>query len=100
MSRYVISLQASRDLEEIIDYFASRNVEAGERFVSEFNKKCENLAKFPEMGRSYAEIVPSLRGVPLNSYIILYQVLEDGIVIVRVVSGYRNLESLFSDLDD
>lgn len=52
------------------------------------------------MGRSYAEIVPSLRGVPLNGYIILYQVLEDGIVIVRVVSGDRNLEFLFSDLDD
>jgi toxin ParE1/3/4 len=99
MSRYVISLEASRDLEEIIDYFASRNVEAGEKFVTQL-KKCENLAKFPEMGRSYPEIVPSLRGVPLNSYIILYQVLEDGIVIVRVVSGYRNLESLFSDLDD
>ncbi|WP_414585950.1 type II toxin-antitoxin system RelE/ParE family toxin [Scytonema sp. PCC 10023] len=100
MSRYIISLEASRDLEEIIDYFASRNVEAGERFVNEFNKKCENLAKFPSMGRSYAEIVPSLRGVPLNGYIILYQVLEDGIVIVRVISGYRNLESLFSDSDD
>ncbi|KAB8331724.1 type II toxin-antitoxin system RelE/ParE family toxin [Scytonema tolypothrichoides VB-61278] len=100
MSRYIISLEASRDLEEIIDYFASRNVEVGERFVNEFNQKCENLTKFPKIGRSYAEIVPSLRGIPLNGYIILYQVLEDGIVIVRVVSGYRNLESLFSDSDD
>lgn len=100
MSRYIISLEASRDLEEIIDYFASRNIEVGERFVNEFNQKCEHLTKFPNMGRSYAEIVPSLRGIPLNGYIILYQVLEDGIVIVRVVSGYRNLESLFSDSDD
>lgn len=67
MSRYIISLEASRDLEEIIDYFASRNVEAGERFVTQL-KKCENLAKFPNMGCSYAEIVPSLRGVPLTSF--------------------------------
>jgi toxin ParE1/3/4 len=49
------------------------------------------------MGRSYAEIMPNLRGVPLENYIIFYQVNAEEIQIVRVVSGYRDLESLFSD---
>jgi len=47
------------------------------------------------MGRSYADIELSLRGVPFLGYIILYRVIEDGVEIVRVVSGYRDLESLF-----
>ena len=100
MSRYIISPAASRDLDEISDYFVSRNIEAGERFVDAFDQKCRNLVKFPRIGRSYAEIEPLLRGVPLNGYIILYRLREDGVEIVRVVSGYRNLESLFSESDD
>lgn len=100
MKQHIISPEASQDLEEIIDYFASRNVEAGERFVEEFEKKCKYLANFPNMGRSYANIKSFLRGIPLDSYIILYRVIKDGIEIVRVVSGYRDLESLFAELDD
>jgi len=99
MNRYIISPAASQDLDEISDYFVSRSVEAGERFVNGFEQKCKNLVNFPNMGRSYANVEPSLRGVPLEGYIILYRVIEHGIEIVRVVNGYRDLESLFSDSD-
>jgi toxin ParE1/3/4 len=100
MSRYIISPEASQDLDEISDYFLSRSLEAGEQFVSGFEQKCKNLVKFPNMGRSYADIEPLLRGVPLLGYIILYRVIEDGVEIARVVSGYRDLESLFSESDE
>ena len=30
-------------------------------------------------------------------YIIFYQVIEDGIEILRVISGYRNLSDLFQE---
>lgn len=49
---------ASRDLNEISDYFLIRNLEAGEKLFREFNNKCQNLAVFPNMGRSYAHIKP------------------------------------------
>ena len=56
---------------------------------------------FPNMGRSYENIKVDLRGVPLDGYVILYRVINGGIEIVRVVSGYRNLESLFTEsMDD
>jgi toxin ParE1/3/4 len=95
MKRHIISQPAIKDLEKIIDYFSSRNVDAGERFINEFDKKCKNLANFPNMGRSYDDIKPSLRGLPLADYIIFYRIIDDGIEIIRVVSGYRDLESLF-----
>jgi toxin ParE1/3/4 len=97
MSNYIIAPSASRDLSEIADYFLIRNLEAGEKLFREFNKKCQNLANFPSMGRSYAHIKASLRGLPLDGYVILYQVLDDGVEILRVVSGNRDLESLFTD---
>lgn len=100
MSRYIITLSASRDLDEIAEYFLVRNIDAGERLVKEFSKKCQNLVKFPNMGRSYGHIRPELRGLPLDGYVILYQVIDDGVEILRVVSGRQDLESLFSDSGD
>jgi toxin ParE1/3/4 len=97
MKQHIISPEASQDLSEIIDYFASVNIDAGERFVDEFDKKCKYLANFPNMGRSYENIKPDLRGVPLDDYIILYRVINSEVEIVRVISGYRNLESLFTE---
>lgn len=97
MSVYKISLEASQDLNEIFDYFATVSVEAGERFVRDFEKKCQNLQRFPFMGRSYAELEPSLRGLPIDGHIILYRPVEQGIEIVRVVSGYQDLDSIFSE---
>jgi toxin ParE1/3/4 len=100
MKQHIISPEANQDLEEIIDYFTSRNIDAGERFVDEFNKKCRYLANFPNMGRSYADIKDYLRGVPIENYIILYRVTDSGIEILRVINGYRDLESLFPFTDD
>jgi toxin ParE1/3/4 len=58
MSAYIIAPSASRDLNQIADYFIPRNLEAGETLFREFNKKCQNLANFPNIGRSYAHIRP------------------------------------------
>ncbi|NER07210.1 MAG: type II toxin-antitoxin system RelE/ParE family toxin [Okeania sp. SIO3C4] len=87
MNKYSLSQAAIRDLYEISDYFSDFSIEAGERFVKRFDDKCRKLINFPKMGRSYAQIMPNLRGVPLDSYIIFYQVTEVEIEIVRIVSG-------------
>ncbi len=97
MSIYIISPSASRDLNQIADYFLTRNLEVGEKLFREFNKKCQNIANFPNIGRSYAHIRPDLRGLPLDGYVILYKVLNDEVEILRVVSGRQDLESLFAD---
>ncbi|WP_426774886.1 type II toxin-antitoxin system RelE/ParE family toxin [Lusitaniella coriacea] len=47
------------------------------------------------MGRSYTNLAPGLRGMPLINYIIFYQITDDGIEILRVISGYRNLKDEF-----
>ncbi len=66
--------------------------------VEGFGKKCQHLAQFPYLGRSYSQLAPGLRGVPLMGYIIFYQIVEDEdkIEILRIISGYRNLNNIFT----
>ncbi len=94
MPQYTISPQAIRDLEEIIDYFKEKNVEAGDRLLNEFTKKCRYLTQFPLIGRSYSQIRSYLRGIPMQNYIIFYRVIDDGLEIMRVIRGDRNLEAM------
>ncbi|QSJ21099.1 type II toxin-antitoxin system RelE/ParE family toxin [Nostoc sp. UHCC 0702] len=67
---YFIAKEASEDLNEILDYFLVRNINAGERFIRRFNNKCQNIAQFPNIGQSSAQFDPRLRGIPLDGYII------------------------------
>jgi plasmid stabilization system protein ParE len=51
MSRYVINHLATQDLNQIADYFADDNIEAGEKFFQDFNRKCQQLILFPNSTR-------------------------------------------------
>jgi toxin ParE1/3/4 len=68
--KYRISRSASRDLNAIADYFLERNVNAGERFLQEFNRKCQYLTQFPDIGKSDDHLLSGARGLPLDGYII------------------------------
>jgi toxin ParE1/3/4 len=92
--RYSIAASASQDLDRISEYYTSRSIEAGERLFQEFNRKCQNLVQFPNMGRSYGHILPNLRGIPLDGYIIFYQVTEEAVTILHVVNGSQDIETL------
>ena len=47
------------------------------------------------MGRRRDELSPGLRSVVMGSYLIFYRPLEDGIRLMRVFHGARDLPSLF-----
>ncbi len=92
-----ITAPASQDLEEISNYFLEKSVDAGDRFVEAFGQRCQHIARFPFIGKSYGHIRIGLRGVPLMDYIIFYDVSDDTIDILRAVSGYRNLQDIFAE---
>jgi toxin ParE1/3/4 len=95
VSQYIISPTAIRDLEAISDYYAQHSILAGEKILDKFSKKCRYLTQFPQIGRSYDHLRPGLRGLPLDGYIVFYQVIDDGVEIMRVLKGDRDLEALF-----
>ena len=105
MSQYIISDEAVQDLNDISDYFLSRNsLDAGERFLNAFNLKCKQLISFPNSGRSYSHLLPELRGLILQGFIILYRAsvaeADTRIEILRIVHGRRDLASIFAEGDD
>lgn len=92
---YVFSAPARQDIEEISDFIGFRNPLAAVRFLERINEQCKLLANFPSMGRRWDDLIPPLRSFPVDSYLIFYRPIEDGIEVVRVVSGYRDIDSVF-----
>jgi toxin ParE1/3/4 len=92
------TVPASRDIESIMDYIADRSgFDAAESFLERINNKCQTLSQFPSMGRNRDELMENVRSFPLDDYLIFYSPIAAGIEVLRVVSGYRDLESLFSE---
>jgi len=97
MSNYSFSDAAIQDLDEICEYIARRNPKAASKLFDDIRQKCKLVASFPNMGKSYARLVPNLRGFIVDDYIVFYYPIESGISITHVASSYRDLESLFAD---
>jgi toxin ParE1/3/4 len=92
---------ASRDIEKILDRSASQSgLDASELLLSVINNKCRRLAQFPMMGRSRPELGLNIRSFPIFPYLFFYTPIENGVEIVRVVSGYQDLTELFADNDE
>lgn len=100
-NRCKFTVPASRDIESIIDYVADNtSLDAADKLLNKINQKCSTLANFPSMGRRRDELLLTLRSFPVDNYLIFYRPIEGGIEILRVVSGYRDLEALFDDIND
>jgi toxin ParE1/3/4 len=97
MSSYSFSDTAIRDLDEICNYIAVENSRAASQLFDKIRQKCNLVASFPNMGKSYSRLDPNLRGFIVEDYIVFYYPIPDGINIARVVNGYRDLEDMFLD---
>lgn len=95
MSSYSFSDEAVKDINNICEYVARQNSQSASQLFDAIRKKCNLVAEFPNMGKSFSRLSPNLRGFVVENYIVFYYPREDGIDIVRVISGYRDLESLF-----
>lgn len=67
---------------------------AADGFLDRLDESVQLLSRNKMMGRARDEIAPSLRSFPVGDYLILYKPIENGVQIVRVVSGYRDLDEI------
>jgi len=95
MRRVLKSPSAESDLDEIWLYIALDNIDIADRFIDELNEQCESLADFPEMGKACDVLAPDLRMFPVDNYLIFYRPVEEGVEIVRVIHGARDIKDLF-----
>ncbi|WP_373527963.1 type II toxin-antitoxin system RelE/ParE family toxin [Nostoc sp.] len=99
MSRYVLTIPAKEDLKEINRYVNRFNPGTAQRLNEKIRRQCKLLADFPNMGQSYDNFASGLRSFPVEDYLIFYRPIDGGVAIVRVISGYRDLETVFSSED-
>lgn len=96
--RYVITIPANQDLEEILREIANRTgFDNADRFLKQFNDKLKNIVAFPNLGKLRKEWGENYRSLTLNSYLIVYRVNDELVEVLRVVNGYRDLDRLFED---
>ena len=86
------------DLEEIWFHIAEDGEEYANKVVAKIIEKFPNLLSFPKLGKERNEFYIGLRSIPSGKYIIFYQELDNGIEIVRVVHGARDIEQIFNDM--
>ncbi|MEH2095527.1 plasmid stabilization protein [Nostoc sp. 'Peltigera membranacea cyanobiont' 213] len=99
MSRCILAPSARLDLKEISSYIARFNPDAARRFNEKIKQQCKLLADFPNMGQSCDNFASALRSFPVEDYLIFYRPIDGGVEVVRIVSGYRNLETVFLSED-
>ena len=94
MPRLLKRPEAESDLDEIWWYIAQDSPINADRFLDRIQERCLSLADFPQMGTSRDELKAGLRSQLVGNYLIFYFPLEDGVDIVRVLHGSRDIESL------
>ena len=97
MSEIKRTAQAEEDLIDIWVYIAHEDIRAADRVLDEIEDRFSLLAEQPRLGRERRDIAPQLRYLPVRRYLILYREITEGIEIVRVVHGARDIQSLMRD---
>jgi len=95
MNQYRVSASARVDLEEIWSYIAQDNPDAADKFIRALVSRFPKLAAMPELGRQRDELTTRLRSFPVGRHVIFYRPMENGVEIVRVLHGARDLPPLF-----
>ncbi|HKJ31417.1 MAG TPA: type II toxin-antitoxin system RelE/ParE family toxin [Balneolales bacterium] len=90
---------ARNKIEEILDYISKDNLDAEAQLINEFEKRVNNLKKYPKSGR----IVPILDNEHIREliirhhYRIIYQINKDRIEILTIRHVRQDFNQ--SDLD-
>ena len=96
MARYRIARRAGIDLDDIWLYIAERDSPvAADRVLTRFYEAFVSLSLSPRIGVRRSLFGPNLRMFPVFEYLIFYRPMDDGIEIVRILHGRRNITKDF-----
>jgi plasmid stabilization system protein ParE len=95
MPFYELSPEALDDLQLIRDFIALDNIEAAERVIDQFFEAFEQLATWPKSGHVRTDLTSKdVRFWPVGSYLVVYRDHSEGIQIVAVLHGSRDVPSV------
>jgi toxin ParE1/3/4 len=83
--------EASEQLEDIWLYIAGENERAADRLLDRIEAALFDLAERPGMGRARPELAADLRSFVVGTYVLFYRETADGILLVAVMHGSRDI---------
>ena len=96
MARVTRRPLAESDILEIWQFIADDSVAAADRWIDELDEKMALWATQPMMGRARDDLAPGLRSLALGRYVVFFVALADGIDVVRVMHGARDIDHTFT----
>lgn len=97
MARIERSRASVSDYEEIWHFIARDNPAAADRMITAFERQVSILATMPGSGRKEPNLAAELRSFPVSNYLIFYRPMADGIAVVRVLHGARDITPEYFD---
>jgi toxin ParE1/3/4 len=91
MPRIERSQASVSDYEEIWRYIARDNPPAADRLITTIERQLSGLAAMPGVGREEPNLAANLRSYPVGNYLIFYRPTADGVALVRVLHGARDI---------
>ncbi len=90
---------AQSDLLEIGRYIAreSRSLDIALNFLDKIEQKCSLYASQPLMGTPRFDLGDNVHSFPVDKYVVFYQSLAEGIQVLLVVHGSRNLPPILKE---
>ena len=88
--------KAEADLIEIWIYIALDSPTSADKLLDEIDEKSRKLADSPFIGKTRDELGSNIRSLPIGNYVLFYQPIVDGIEIIRVLHGARDIDALFN----
>jgi len=93
MSSYSLSPEAKKDLLDIHAYTQNKwGRQQAQKYIDALEKRCDELAKSPHLGRGRPEIKPGYRSIADGKHVIFYRVGDSGIEILRILHGRMDIE--------
>jgi plasmid stabilization system protein ParE len=97
VAEFEVSGPARQDLREIYDWIAQDDPAAADRVLSDLRDAIVRLADMPGLGHIRDDLADeSLRVWTVHRYVVIYQPAREPMLVVRVLSGYRDIGSIFS----
>lgn len=92
-----IAASAEADLDEIWYYVAvqSGSADIADRLIDSIIDCFLMISRYPEIGRTRDhDLRPGLRSFSIGEYLIIYRIAGANVLILRILRGSRDLESL------
>ena len=97
MARTIYLPEAVEDLHSIWQHLAEQSLseDIADRLIDTIDDTCKSYAAQPLMGQARAELAEDVRCFPVGNYVVFYLPLPDGIEVIQVIHGARDIPHHF-----